>query len=305
MSHVSVALEGIRGTGKSTLTHMLYERSENAIICEKRSIYPYYMAKNRVYAILNNMLTVDEWKKLDKSVRRERGADRMSEISAEETAYQVGLEFPHLHKLLQDVLEYSSRFGVEQARKQAFIAYLYTADRREATEWVKKQLTNHDVIFDRWRLSGCAYQETPGYGWRDIKNLHDELGVLTPDLEVVLTLPLDQINGRRYFRLLEGARGVGPMVGRVEANLEEERRRTEIFLEMARELKEPSRIVVVENKGTGIQSLRKQIEQALPAYWALEGVVRETGFRLKGGLSDAAEGWDDPEILERIGIAQG
>ncbi|MBI4177369.1 MAG: hypothetical protein HY516_03290 [Candidatus Aenigmarchaeota archaeon] len=300
MKHVSVELEGIRGAGKSTLAQMLYERSADAVVCEKRKIYPYDRAKARVYTILNNMLATEEWMKLDERVRRGKGAERMGEITAEDAAYQAVLEFPDLRNVFQAALDYSAKFAGEQAKKQALIAYMYTTDRAEASEWVRQQMQNHDVIFDRWRLSGCAYQEAPGYGWRDIKRLHDELGVTVPSVEIVLTLPLEEINSRRYFRLMEGTRSTGAMVGRAEANLAEERRRMAVFLEMAQELDDTG-IFVVENMGVGVRGIRKQVEQALPAYRVVERIVRDAGFALK---DSSTENWEDPETLERIRAAQ-
>ncbi len=285
-----VAFDGLSLAGKSTMVQMLYERCVGAEVVRENRLDPHRNATSRANKLLNGKLTQEEWALLDPKVRTTNAAP----IDPELAAYQASMEFPASRQILKGAAAYSSRFPGE-ARSQVFLAYMFTAGRREVDSHVREALKKGDVILDRWKLTGCAYQAAPPhYSWEDVMALNEDFGVLTPDLQFIMTVPIDQIDPRRAFRAKEGAGTAGQMSrGREQTILAQ-------FKEMAADLSAPWSIYVLENQGVPAEGIKQQVEQAVPTYHVVEGLSRAFGVRVKGNLAGATAGWDDPQVLERI-----
>lgn len=195
-----------------------------------------------------------------------------------------------------DALNYSSIFEDKPtSQKQALLAYMFTQGRKFVDDYVREAIKKHDVILDRWKISGMAYQVYPeGYSWQEIRRLNDEkFNILTPDIQIILTCPPEQIPIRRAFRDKQSAGTAGQMSkGREYIILP-------AFNDIFDTLKNEMPIYKFENCGTPVEDLREQIRQAIPTFQQIENIVSKHGFRLKQEKTDEAF-WLESERLRRI-----
>lgn len=117
------------------------------------------------------------------------------------------------------------------------------------------------MILDRWQVTGWAYQVDPeGYTWQDIRKLHGEFGIVLPDVQIILTCPIEQIPLRRAYRDKQGVGTAGQMSrGREHVILS-------AFLEIYDHLKIGTRTYLFGNTGIPVEGLKQQILQAIPTF---------------------------------------
>jgi dTMP kinase len=69
-------------------------------------------------------------------------------------------------------------------------ADLWVKDRKVHVEWIEKELTaGHHVVSDRFKYSTFAYQQAQGISLQTLIEMHK--GILTPDLVVIVDLPVE------------------------------------------------------------------------------------------------------------------
>ena len=274
MVYKAVSFDGLSASGKSTMVEMSSERGLDAEVVRENTYDPFRPATSK----LNNLL---------------------KELNPPEAVEKVSEEYSDFKPFLRDALEYSLSFKDKPtSQKQALLAYMFTRGRKTVDDYVREAIQKHDVILDRWKISGMAYQVDPEgiYSWQEIRRLNDEtFNILTPDIQIILTCPLDQIPIRRAFRDKQPVGTAGQMSkGREHIILP-------AFNDIFNTLKSEMSIYKFENCGTPVEDLRKQIRQAIPTFQKIENVVSKHGFRIKQEKIDDAEAfWLEPERLQRI-----
>ena len=98
-------------------------------------------------------------------------------------------------KLAEDKDAYSDGF---------YMARLYVKDRIEHSEEIEERLNDgYIVLCDRYKMSTCAYQWTQGVDLFKLFKLHEDSGILTPDLTIFIDTPLVEAQKRRERRVDE------------------------------------------------------------------------------------------------------
>ncbi|MBL7147570.1 MAG: hypothetical protein ISS82_01980 [Nanoarchaeota archaeon] len=276
MKRGMIAFDGLSLAGKSTMVQMLYLRSLNAVVIRENEFDPIRNATSRLNKLLKSMSPYD-------------GLDALAEEFQD-----IPLVVETSNKAKNYIKELNLEGSSYVKDKQAALAYFFTKGRSFVNEEVIKQLQEHDkdVILDRWLVSGMAYQVQPNrfmakqmglpdefikkincedeaYRWQDIRDLNFEQGVWVPNMQIILTCPIEQISERRVYRQKQGVGTSGQMSGG----------REEIIYHSLMEINEwllekgiPS--FKVENTGTPIESLQEQIRQAIPIYLLIEKQLR-------------------------------
>lgn len=268
--HRIAAFDGLSLAGKSTMVGMLSERASSAEVIRENTFDPHRPATSD----LNKKLKVNELKKAFELVQE---------------------EFPDSRVVLARAFDYSQNYSPD-ARRQAMLAYMFTAGRSIVDNHLQEVIEHKDVILDRWQVTGWAYQADPtGYTWHDARKLNEDFGITMPDIQIILTCPIDQIPQRREYRDKEGAGTAGQMSrGREQIILP-------AFLEIAEFLaQEGVPVVTIENEGVPFPDLTAQIQQATLTYSLVEDFLRERGFNLKDKLKTPKSYWTNPDRLERI-----
>lgn len=245
-----VAFDGLSLAGKSTMVAMLEEQSENAQVIRENTYDPF----RPITSQLNKLLKQTDPYAAVKSITE---------------------EIPKHKVILHKALEYASAFeGPDQ--KQALLAYMFTAGRQIVNQHVIERMQDHDLILDRWQMTGWAYQVGEKYTWQEIQRLNQEFGIILPHVQILLVCPTDQISQRRTFREKTGVGTAGQM------SSDREKIILKAFWAIFRKLKtDGMQIHLIENKGTPVEDLERQIKQAIPTYQQIEDIVRGTGFRLR------------------------
>ncbi|MFH1182507.1 MAG: hypothetical protein V1702_06115 [Candidatus Woesearchaeota archaeon] len=270
MNHKTVAFDGLSVAGKSSMVQMLLERSFDAEVVRENTCDKHRPTISRVNELLKEMMPFQAAKKASE-------------------------EFPASTTVLQNAMEYASQFQ-GSLQQQALLAHLYTAGRKVVDDYVAEAVQRRDVILDRWQMTGWAYQVDPeGYTWQEIRKLNAEFGIRMPDIQILLTCPIDQISVRRAYREKLGVGTAGQMSrGREHIILP-------AFLEIYRQLKGKMPIYLLENHGTPVPQLEEQIRQAMPTFQRVEEIVRTHGFRLNGNQITSLEAFLlNSERLQRI-----
>lgn len=272
MVYKAVSFDGLSLAGKSTMVQMLSERSEDAEVVRENT----YDRFRPVTSKLNKLL---------------------KELNPTEAVEKVSEEYSDFKPFLMDALNYSLFEDKPTSQKQALLAYMFTQGRKTVDDYVRKAIEKHDVILDRWKISGMAYQVDPeGYGWQEIRDLNDvTFDILTPDVQIILTCPIGQIPIRRAFRDKQPVGTAGQMSkGREHIILP-------AFKEIFNAMKSETPVYMFENCGTPMEDVKEQIKQAIPIFQQIENVVGKHGFRIKQEKIDDAEAfWLEPERLRRI-----
>ncbi len=266
----SMAFDGLSLAGKSTMVQMLLERSLDAEIVRENTYDPHRPATSMTNKLLKDM----------------------DPHSAVHTVSQM---FPGSKKVLAEAERYASRFGMPY-QKQALLAYLFTAGRSVVDSYVREAIKEHDVILDRWQVTGWAYQAEPeGYTWHEIKKLNEQFNITVPDIQFILTCPIEQIPARRAYREKAGVGTAGQMgKGREHIILP-------AFLKIHEYLSGKTPVYMSENSGIPAQNLEDQIRQAAATFRRIEEIAGINGFRLKDeNITDTEAFWLDPGRLERI-----
>jgi thymidylate kinase len=266
----SIAFDGLSLAGKSTMVQMLLERSLDAEVVRENTYDPHRPATSAVNRLLKNM----------------------DPRSAVNTASQM---FSDSKKVLEEAERYASRFGAPY-QKQALLAYIFTAGRSVVDSYVRETTKKHDVILDRWQVTGWAYQVEPeGYTWHEIKKLNEQFNITVPDVQFILTCPIEQIPARRAYREKQGIGTAGQMSkGREHIILP-------AFLEIDDYLKVRMPVYLYENSGVPAQNLEDQIKQAAATFRRIEKVAGANGFMLRADkLADEEAFWLDTDRLARI-----
>ncbi len=270
MVYKTVAFDGLSLAGKSTMVQMLLERSLDAEVVRENTFDPYRPTTSKVNRLLK-------------------------EVEPYEAVKLASEEFPDSRKVLQNAMEYALQFQ-GSPRLQALLAYLFASGRKVVDDYVGQAVERHDVILDRWQITGWAYQVDPeGYTWQEIRKLNERLDIRMPDIQVLLTCPPDQIPLRKAYREKQGVGTAGQMSrGREHIILPE-------FLEIYNQLKDTMPIYLFENNGTPVPELELQIRQAIPIFGKVEDVVRADGFMLNDRqIANLKDVLLNPKILQRI-----
>jgi len=272
MVYKAVSFDGLSLAGKSSMVQMLSEISLDAEVVRENTYDQFRPATSK----LNKLL---------------------KELNPPEAVEKVSEKYPDFKPFLRDALEYSSIFEDKPtSQKQALLAYMFTQGRKSVDDYVREAIKRHDVILDRWKISGMAYQVDPeGYSWQEIRRLNDiTFDILTPDVQIILTCPIAQIPDRRAYRDKLGAGTAGQMSkGREDIILP-------AFIEIFNTMKSETPVYLFENCGTPVEDIRGQIRQAIPTFQKIEDAVSEHGFRLKQEKIDDEAFWLEPERLQRI-----
>lgn len=270
MVYKTVAFDGLSLAGKSTMVQMLFERSINAEVVRENVRDPYRPLTSRLNKLLKDF----------------------GPAVAVEKAF---MEFPGSGDVLHRALDYASGFS-GSAQRQALLAHMFTQGRRVVDDYVRQAVEERDIILDRWQMTGWAYQvDSEGLTWHDIRRLNEEFGILVPDIQVVLTCPVEQIPARKAYREKQSVGTAGQMSGGREQIIRD------AFLDIYKHLSGAIPVYLFENAGTPARDLEGQIRQAIPIFREVERVVRSHGFRVKDEAMTGEEAfWLNPERLCRI-----
>ena len=264
-----VAFDGLSLAGKSTMVAMT-EEITGTVVVRENIFDPYRPATSQ----LNKLL---------------------KEMSPSDAAKQVVKDFPRSEKVVTDSLEYGMQF--KESPSQPILARMFTAGRKVVNEHVQEIASKQDVILDRWQVTGWAYQVDPehGYRWQDIMRLNEEFGIVLPDVQVILTCPIDQIAQRRAYRQKQTVGTAGQMSGGREHII------LSAFTEINDYLRTRTKTFWFENKGTPTQDIKDQILQAIPTFQGIEEVLRESGFQFKSeSIINSPSYWTTPDRLDRV-----
>ncbi|MDI6721827.1 MAG: hypothetical protein QMD85_05515 [Candidatus Aenigmarchaeota archaeon] len=297
--HAIIAFDGLSLAGKSTMVSMLRERSQNALVIRENVYDPLRPVTSRLNRIFKeNVCSYN------------KGLDQLAQ------EYQEG---SYVLETIDEARRYADRLELEgpdrEKRRQACLAYFFAKGRAFVNDEVRKQIMMSDVILDRWQASGWAYQTCPAkteeddpYTWHNVRELNEEMGIWYPNMQIIVTCPIEQIPQRRAFRQKIGAGTAGQMSdGREEMicnNFQE------IYKWL---LGRGVPTIWVENHGAPCESLEDQLRQAIPNYLALEDELCDNienriigGFDAynlaPGSLSEkeAEQFFLQPEVLDRI-----
>jgi len=263
-----VAFDGLSLAGKSTMVAMT-EETTGATVVRENTFDPHRPATSQ----LNKLL---------------------KEISPNAAAKQIAEDFPQSAKAVKNALEYGMQF---KDPSQPMLARMFTEGRRVVNQHVLEIISEQDVILDRWQVTGWAYQVDPdhGYKWQDIMRLNEEFDIALPDVQIILTCPIDQINQRRAYRQKQTVGTAGQMSGGREHVILSTLKEIHGFLE--------TRIKTfwVENKGTPTQNIRDQILQAIPTFQDIKRVLEGSGFQFESeSVTDLHHYWTTSSRLDRI-----
>lgn len=223
-----ISFDGISAVGKTTLINDLFEsidEGRNVTRLREDDVDPYREFTLSIYKIIYgringknineiaphmNKTYTNYSKELDKLV------DEVGKRAiTPETIDNVAKNLPVPSKMkgnetefrmsLVNGLEYSAQFDTERAREAAFLSSLFAIGRKYVDDnYVKTEKA--DLLLDRWTLSGLAGQAYPehGYPWKEIKHLHDGLGITWPDIMFVIDAKEEVLKKRREERLVKG-----------------------------------------------------------------------------------------------------
>lgn len=271
MVYKAVSFDGLSLAGKSTMVQMLSERSGDAEVVRENTYDRFRPVTSRLNKLLKELDPLGAVKKASE-------------------------EYSDFKPILMDALDYSLFEDKPTSQKQALLSYMFTQGRKTVDDYVRKAIEKHDVILDRWKISGMAYQVDPeGYGWQEIRDLNDvKFDILTPDVQIILTCPIGQIPIRRAFRDKQPVGTAGQMSkGREHIILP-------AFKEIFNAMKSETPVYMFENCGTPVEDMKEQIKQAIPIFQQIENVVDKHGFRLKEKIDDVEAFWLEPERLRKI-----
>ena len=270
MKHKIIAFDGLSLSGKSTMVQMLKDRSANAEVMREN----YYDPLRGLTSKVNKLLKVN---------------------TEEEVLSLAAGEYPEHEDILKSAMDYGASYK-GKGKKQAILAYLFTSGRSFVDTAIRELVDDHSLILDRYRLTGCAYQVEPEeYSWQDINALNESFGIIMPDIQFLLTCPIEQVSVRRKYRQKQGIGTAGQMsIGRENIILP-------AFLEIYEELKDNMPIYLIENAGVPVPELEKQISQAIPTYSRIESILKEQGWKFKeDSIGNPEEYWLQPDQLKKI-----
>lgn len=272
-----IAFDGLSLAGKSTMVQMLSLRSKDAVVIRENELDPLRESTSRLNKLLKNTSSYHAL------------------INLSEEFKDNDLVVQTCHQAIRYIDSMSFEGPNDGKFKQAALAYFFTKGRSYVSKEVLRQVTqkNKDIILDRWWVSGMAYQVQPDiqtarklglseditgrldceddpYRWKDIKDLNIDYDILVPNMQVILTCPVDQIPQRRAYRQKQG-RGTS---GQMSSNREEliYHSLMQIYDWLSDNDLPTNKI---ENHGTPVDSLKDQIRQAIPTYLKLEDHLRE------------------------------
>ena len=295
MNYVSIGFDGLSTAGKSTLVGMLHLRAPYSDVVSENQMDPLRPVTSR----LNRLFKEKSYK------------DAVEEAKTEYAGTVVDGDTYTVAAQITDADEYAVqelKFKDEKCMKQAALAYMFAAGRARVNNRIDRR---KNLILDRWVATGCAYQaydgETESYPWDEILNLNEEMGISLPDVQLLVTCPVDEIPARRSYRQKEG-RGTA---GQMSAGREDEIYRQ--FMKMKPRLESMPFLHVV-NAGIPCEDRSQQLRQAIPSYLKVESFLRAltaTGkvpSSLLSGetltLPQAEEFFLDGENMEKIRARQ-
>lgn len=181
-----IAFDGPSGAGKSTLIERLRQDSANALVVAEKHCDPLRPVTEQVYRVANGL---EGQHSFDDLVSR---LDVPCSLSPQQ-----------LRSLRTYALEYCSVVR-EEAREQAFLAYLFTYGRTFTDTYVRALSHAHDVLLDRWQLSGWAGQSVPGHRWEEIRTLNDSMGIVSPSVQCIVMCEPAELLRRHRQRVERG-----------------------------------------------------------------------------------------------------
>jgi|SRR3989344_4506506 len=134
------------------------------------------------------------------------------------TSTQIHLLTSHIKKLskYQDVLETHEPWKSEEIKRKLseditpysdglVMAKLYLDDRVDHTHEIIIPVVNAMgiVLSDRYKMSTCAYQWSQGIDLFELLRMHENRGLLTPDLTYLIDVSLEVSQARVRERLLK------------------------------------------------------------------------------------------------------
>lgn len=257
--HAIVTFDGLSAAGKSTLAQMLLERSADAVVISENRLDPLRPATSRLNKTFKADPNMTYMAALDRFVAE---SSQFAGFAKDAQGYVQGLQLD-MNPL---------------AQQQATLAYFFAAGRSLVNQlFVSREIQKRDVILDRWRASG-VYQAQPaahgnGYAYspQEILALNIQMGVCSPDMQVILTCPAEQIPQRKAYRQKEGVGTAGQMsTGREHIIYK-------AFMETLAWFQAHEKPAVhIENDGTPAEQLEEQVRQAIPSYLRLESALRDS-----------------------------
>lgn len=151
-------------------------------------------------------------------------------IDGSGTSTQLPLLTSYIKKLskYQDVLETHEPWQSDEIQNRLakdktpysdgkLMAKLYVDDRVEHTNEIIIPVINAGgiVISDRYKMSTCAYQWSQGVDLFELLRMHENRGILIPDLTLLLDVSLEVAQARVKERLLRENPDI-PIEGRLE-----------------------------------------------------------------------------------------
>ena len=288
------AYDGLSLAGKSTMVEMLHQRSNNSVVVRENKYDPIRPITSETNKMLKKYCDKPEFVK-DVLIQQIKNHKE--------------------HKgLFEEILEeYENKWKYEYTQEkcmQACLARMFTQGRKIVDEKTSYLKESNNLIYDRWQISGWAYQSSPSnskddkaFTWREIKQMNEELDIGLPDMQFILTCPIEDIQKRREFRHKVGYGTAGQMSkGREEIIYN-------AFLEINPWLSDKIPNYMIENEGIPTEDMKKQIEQSIPIYVEIENTIRNTlkDWSLKEPFRDAQaarEYFLDDKNLHQIGLRQ-
>jgi len=257
-----IAFDGIKGAGKTTLITMLEAHSANAVVVRENDHDPLRPLIEEAYAIANG-IGRDEPGGWEEVTRTLWGATK-----------EVDRALNGEH---EKVVDYYINYHEDAERSQAYLAYLFTFGRTHTQRVMEKLAQEHDVILNRWQLSGWVGQCCGDHDWRAIRALNQKLGIRWPNEQFIVLYPPDDIAARREIREKHG------VVKKSQLTVKQEREHIEKYTHIQEELcREGTLIDIIDNNGEPTMDENKQLEQAHFTY--CEQVVpflADKGYRFK------------------------
>lgn len=241
-----ISFDGIKGAGKTTLITMLEAHSLDAVVVRENDHDPLRSMTKRAYAIANGVdCEKGQWDDV---------ALTMSSRTREEDI-TLGGE-------CDNVLEYAIQYNEDAERSQAILAYLFTLGRKSTNYGVDALVSEkHDVILDRWQLSGWAEQWCGRHHWRVIRELNTSMGIRSPHEQFIVLYPREDIAERRRIREAHGVKKKWQRT--IEQDCELINNYMIIWRELEREDRQPR---LLYNDGPPTMDFDRQVEQAYATY---------------------------------------
>lgn len=256
-----VAFDGVTGAGKTTLIGMLLADSANAVVVRENEYDPIRPLTKAVYRVAHGLDgKLGTWEDVVKTLHL---------VPKSDDDVIGGTD------VKQEALDYANHYNRDE-RSHALLAYLFTCGRTFTNRRVKELAQRHNVILDRWQLSGWVGQSYEGHGWWKTRELNKEMGILWPDVQFIVSCPPENIAERRAIRAGQGV--VKPYQIPVEKEGELINTYRSIYDELRRE---GIRTNLIENNGKSTEDAALQMKQAYVTYRYVRSTLSANDYTFK------------------------